>query len=113
VAEYSNATNPFSGTMYLTGDHLGSTRAVTNASGTVIARYDFAPFGEELSQGIDGRSAPYSNNSYPTATQDAVTQKFTGQERDSETGADSGEGETDSEGNANGIPGRRRTVLGA
>jgi RHS repeat-associated protein len=88
AAEYSGASYPVSGTVYLTGDHLGSTRVVTSANGTPLARYDYAPFGEELSQGIDGRGAPYSNNSYPTATQDAVTQKFTGQERDPETGLD-------------------------
>src|SRR5258708_29376438 len=37
---------------------------------------------------MNGRAAPYSNNSYPTATQDVVTQKFTSKERDSETGLD-------------------------
>jgi len=46
AAEYGNATYPVSGTVYLTGDHLGSTRVVTSANGTVLARYDYAPFGE-------------------------------------------------------------------
>jgi RHS repeat-associated protein len=61
---------------------------VTNASGTLIARYDFAPFGEELGT-LDGRSAPFAAINYPTpAPSDAVREKFTGQQRDSETGLD-------------------------
>jgi RHS repeat-associated protein len=88
AAEYGGPAAPFGSTLYLTGDHLGSTRAVTDSSGNVKARYDYAPFGEELTAGMDGRGAPHSTNFYPTGTQDAVTQKFTGQERDSETGLD-------------------------
>jgi RHS repeat-associated protein len=88
TAEYGASTPNSPGTSYLTGDHLGSTRLVTNSSGSAFERYDYAPFGEELTQGIDGRTGPYSTNSYPTATQDAVTEKFTSKERDSETGLD-------------------------
>jgi len=68
AAEYGGPANPLSGTTYLTGDHLGSTRMVTNAAGAVVSRYDYAPLGEELTAGIDGRTAPYSTNQYPTAT---------------------------------------------
>jgi hypothetical protein len=33
---------------------------VTKQDGTVDKRYDYAPFGEELTVGVDGRIAPYS-----------------------------------------------------
>src|SRR5579864_1233649 len=88
AAEYGGPQNPEAGVTYLTADHLGSTRLVTDSNANPIERIDYAPFGEELIQGIDGRGAPYSTNQYPTATLDAVTEKFTGKERDSETGLD-------------------------
>ncbi len=88
AAEYGGLTNPLAGTTYLTGDHLGSTRLVTNANSIPIQRFDYAPFGEELTQSIDGRGAPYSTNSYPTITPDGTSEKFTGKERDAETGLD-------------------------
>jgi RHS repeat-associated protein len=55
-----------------------------------LARYDYAPFGEELTSGIDGRTAAllFSTNQYPTATPDGTEQKFTGKERDAESGLD-------------------------
>jgi RHS repeat-associated protein len=52
-------------------DALGSVRAITDQSGTVIERHDYLPFGEEWNPqpSIDSR-------------------KFTGKERDTETGFD-------------------------
>jgi|GEM_PF-2548622 len=48
---------------------------------TIIARYDFLPFGEEIDASIGGRSgAGYVS--------DTTRQKFTGHERDSESGLD-------------------------
>ena len=88
AAEYGGPTNPLTGTTYLTGDHLGSTRLVTSSTGTALQRFDYAPFGEELTTGIDGRVAPYSANQYPTVSPDGTSQKFTSKERDSETGLD-------------------------
>jgi RHS repeat-associated protein len=89
AAEYNGPTIPGK-TLYLTADHLGSTRLVTSGttSPTVEEQFDYAPFGEELTQGVSGRGSPYSNNQYPTATQDVVTEKFTSKERDAETGLD-------------------------
>src|SRR5437867_1043258 len=59
IAEYHNDPVPppagGGGTSYLTSDHLGSTRVVTKADGTVKARYDYLPFGEELPSTIGGR----------------------------------------------------------
>ena len=88
AGEYGGPTNPLSGTTYLTGDHLGSTRLVTSATAAALQRFDYAPFGEELTQGIDGRTAPYSTNQYPTGTLDGTSEKFTSKERDAETGLD-------------------------
>jgi YD repeat-containing protein len=47
AAEYGG-TNPLSGTRYLTADHLGSTRLVTDAVGGDQQCSDYFPFGEEL-----------------------------------------------------------------
>ena len=86
AAEYGGSSTS-AGRVYLSVDALGSTRLVTDASGNPTEQYDYAPFGEELTQGIDGRVAPYSTNQYPT-TPDAVTEKFTSKERDAESGLD-------------------------
>ena len=51
-------------------DALGSVRAVTDASGAVVRRHDYLPFGEE--NGVPGSDA----------------RRFTGKERDGETGLD-------------------------
>jgi RHS repeat-associated protein len=61
-----------SGTQWLTTDHLGSTRLVTDQSGNVAKTFDYLPFGEE----IGGTSST------------GPTQRFTGQERDTESGLD-------------------------
>ena len=54
-------------------DHLGSTRAVVNASGTVVEAHDYYPFGL-LMPGRDSQSGSETK------------EKFTGKERDTETG---------------------------
>jgi len=58
---------------YFFSDHLSSSRVVTNATGTVVEDSDFYPFGGERSV-VD----LLSNQNY----------KFTGKERDSESGLD-------------------------
>ncbi|MEP6539528.1 MAG: RHS repeat-associated core domain-containing protein, partial [Bryobacteraceae bacterium] len=67
------------GTQYPTGDHLGSVRVTTDAAGNVVRRHDYRPFGQDLS-GINGRSAKYVDTKN--------VPRFTGKERDSETGLD-------------------------
>jgi len=52
-------------------DHLGTPRVIIDVSGNLVSRHKYLPFGEEL-------SAPPSTNSH----------KFTGHERDTETGLD-------------------------
>lgn len=75
--------DPSAGTRYTTTDHLGSPRVVTNSSGTMVSRHDYLPFGEELGAGTSGRTTVlgYGNT-------DGVRDKFTGYERDGETGLD-------------------------
>lgn len=80
------------GAQYSTGDHLGSPRVITNSSGSVVSRHDYLPFGEELGAGTGGRttSMGFSNSG------DNNRKKFTGYERDSETGLDFAQARYDS-----------------
>jgi RHS repeat-associated protein len=80
AAEYGG-TPSTTGRQYLTADHLGSTRLVTSATGGDMKCSDYLPFGEELGQGINGRGTCYAAFTDPR-------QKFTGKERDAETGLD-------------------------
>jgi len=85
ASEYSSgaAGTPPCQTCYLTSDHLGSTRMVTDQMGSVVARHDYLPFGEEILGGTLGRSSALG-----FGAADQVNQKFTGKERDQETGLD-------------------------
>lgn len=60
---------------YYIKDHLGSTRAVIDNSGTVVEAHDYYPFGLRIPA-----------RSYTTGEE--TKEKFTGKERDSETGLD-------------------------
>jgi len=87
IAEYhSDPVPPPAGggrTSYLTSDYLGSTRVVTKSDGSLKARYDYSPFGEELGSGIGGRTVGMG---YSAA--DSTRQKFTQKERDNESALD-------------------------
>jgi len=85
TAEYSSAAPAEVGTQYLTGDHLGSTRLVSDASGVALGYHDYLPFGEEISSGIGGRGILYG-------AADGVTHKFTEKERDAETASSAMQG---------------------
>jgi RHS repeat-associated protein len=65
VAEFSGGQ-----TYFVHGDHLGSTRIVTDVTGNVADSLDYLPYGEQI------------------AGDTFTTHKFTGKERDSETGND-------------------------
>ncbi len=84
--EYStlSETSPCA-TCYLTADNLGSTRVITNPSGAAISQHDYLPFGEEIPLAYSGRA---NLASYQGGAADDVNQKFTGKERDSESGLD-------------------------
>ena len=69
-------SNPSSGNVYYyLGDELGNTRIVTNASGTPCYKADFLPYGTE------NTPSGFTNSC-------STNYKFTGYERDSETGND-------------------------
>ena len=71
IAEYTSPdTISNNGLSYLTSDHLGSARVVTDINGNVKSRHDYLPFGEE----IDASHLPVGL-SYGAA--DGEHQKFT------------------------------------
>jgi len=81
VAEYSTAAPPATPQVsYTTTDHLGSPRINTDATGGVIARHDYHPFGEEIFTAQRTTGLNYSA--------DSVRKQFTGYERDPETDLD-------------------------
>ncbi|MBK8812746.1 MAG: RHS repeat protein [Acidobacteria bacterium] len=86
VAEYSDTQVPVPNktTRYLTEDHLGTPRVITDSEGNVISRRDFLPFGEEITPDIGSRA---SVAAYQPAN-DNVKQKFTGYQKDDEAGLD-------------------------
>jgi RHS repeat-associated protein len=80
LAEIQGAVPSSWETKYLGQDHLGTTRLVMKASGSgdgvVGSRHDYYPFGEEL----PGRGLNYGDP--------LLLVKYTGHERDNETGLD-------------------------
>jgi RHS repeat-associated protein len=80
AAEYGGTADPV-GTEYLTADHLGSTRLVTSSTGAERRCLDYLPFGEQMTQGMGTRGTCYASATEPRV-------KFTGKERDQETGLD-------------------------
>jgi RHS repeat-associated protein len=64
-------------------DALGSVRTVTNRVGEIVTRYDFLPFGEEIPPEVGGREHVFG---YGRGR--ALTRRYTGKERDPESGLD-------------------------
>jgi RHS repeat-associated protein len=84
LTEYG-AVTAASGTQYVGVDGLGSTRLLTDASGNLPPAggcHDYLPFGTELTQGMAGNRGSCFGGT------DGVEEKFTGKERDAETGLD-------------------------
>ena len=77
AAEYNSPAAATCTTCYLSWDHLGSTRMVTDGSttdgttGQIVARHDFLPFGVEIPRSW--------------SVVDGLSPKFTGQDHDTET----------------------------
>ncbi len=89
AAEYASAAPPTPpcATCYLTADHLGSTRMVTDGTtGQPVSLHDYLPFGEQIPPGVGPRSSLYTDGT--ETVNDTVAQKFTAKERDAETGLD-------------------------
>jgi RHS repeat-associated protein len=83
VAEYSQqGPQGTGGTLFLTSDHLGSTRVVTDQGKAIKGRHDYLPFGEEIPASL-GRSAiaGYGGTG-------GLRHKFTAKERDTESNLD-------------------------
>ena len=89
VAEYTQnitaSTNPQ--TVYLTADALGTPRINTNQKGEVVARHDYLPFGDEINI-VFGQQTMGSRYGHSEYVPDDMRQKFTGYEKDEETGLD-------------------------
>ena len=79
VSEYSTVLAATPEVGYLTSDPLGSPRINTNENGAVTARHDYHPFGEEIF------TSQRTSGGYGA---DEIRKKFTGYERDGETGLD-------------------------
>ncbi len=82
VAEYSTQINQTPRVSYLTTDHLGSPRVVTDEMGAVKDRKDYSAFGEETV------SAQRQNVLGYTSAASELRKGYTGYEKDSESGLD-------------------------
>ncbi len=89
VAEYSAKPPPQNPTTkYVATDTLQSVRAITNQDGEVISRRDFLPFGQEIPNADQpGQSASLRTSALKYGSDD-VRQKFTGYQKDEESGLD-------------------------
>jgi RHS repeat-associated protein len=63
---------------------------ITDSNGAVVSRRDFKPFGEELVDNIGNRlgDSAASNSNFTYGANDGIRQKFTGYQKDTETGLD-------------------------
>lgn len=86
VAEYDTEPVENPRTSYLTTDHLGSPRVITGDSGEVVSRHDYTAFGSDITETlglVGGRTAGHGYSA-----PDDVRKRFTGYERDDESGLD-------------------------
>jgi RHS repeat-associated protein len=79
-------SNCADGLRWVMTDHLASARVEVSLQGGVAKRHDYLPFGEELYAGSGNHDLRGQVGGYPGA--DCIRQKFTGKERDTETGLD-------------------------
>jgi RHS repeat-associated protein len=77
--EYSTATTSSPATSYLTTDHLGSTRIITDGLGAVVARKDFSAFGDET-------AATGQRTTALGYKAENIRQDYTGYQKDDESG---------------------------
>jgi RHS repeat-associated protein len=81
VAEYSTQLAATQQVSYLTADHLGSARVITNEIGQVKKRQDYAAFGDEIVTSQRTARTDYTTN-------DELREGYTGYEKDDESGLD-------------------------
>lgn len=82
VAEYSTALAQTPQVSYLTADHLGSARVITDRNGAVTKRQDYAAFGDETLTSQRTSGLKYTTSS------DELRKGYTGYEKDDESGLD-------------------------
>ena len=79
-------------TQYMVADALGSTRMILDSAGCPQQRLDYLPYGAQISGALNWRAgvSDSCNTAHPGTYQDelGIPQKFTGKERDTETGLD-------------------------
>ena len=80
IAEYSTKLAATPQVSYMTQDHLGSPRVMTDENGNVTNRKDFMAFGDEVVS-----AQRVSGNKY-VSTPDEVRKDYTGYEKDIESG---------------------------
>jgi len=85
AAEYGGTVTE-TGARYLTADHLGSTRLVTKQDQSIDRRIDYLPFGEFIPATVGRRTTALKYEASEEFA--ALTKRFTGKERDVETGLD-------------------------
>ena len=78
VAEYSTALAQTPQVSYLTADHLGSPRVITDQNGKVTTRKDYMAFGDEASSAQRTSGISYDSSE--------TRKGYTGYEKDSESG---------------------------
>jgi len=81
VAEYSTQIAQTPQVSYLTTDHLGSPRVITNENGAVTKRQDYAAFGDETFTAQRTSGLKYT-------APDEIRKGYTGYEKDDESGLD-------------------------
>jgi RHS repeat-associated protein len=88
VAEYSVATNSQSQPKisYLTTDHLGSPRIITDQVGKVVSRHDYLAYGDDIAETLGNVGGRNATQGY--GQEDNVRKQYTGYERDDESGLD-------------------------
>ena len=84
AAEYG-AQGATTGLQFSVQDHLGTTRAVMDASGAVLERVDYHPFGAEIPAESGSWRTQIAGYGLSTPT---TRLRFTGKERDAESGND-------------------------
>jgi RHS repeat-associated protein len=83
AAEYGGQAG--AGLQFPVQDHLGTTRAMMDASGAVVERVDYHPFGTEIPAEAGSWRTQIAGYGLSAPT---TRLRFTGKERDSETGLD-------------------------
>jgi RHS repeat-associated protein len=86
VAEYSTKTSDQPKVSYLTADHLGSPRIITDNLGKVISRHDYLAFGDEVTDTVGNVGGRNSTQGY--GVEDDIRKQYTGYEKDEESGLD-------------------------